>query len=1015
MIGDRQIMPRQGAVTVAATTGVPVNQGTTTIQGIKIGFARPDAPTLAMFQSMGDFSTIPEGSMYWDTTTQAMYVRNNASGWSAVSTPVAGTFGLDDAYNIGRTITADDTAITLNWSHTTANLFTIARSGTGSGIGLAYTSSAASTGDAANIDMTNAVGARALNVTLAGVRTANGILLTNTGTGAVHTIAATLTGAGSGNWLNLAVSAATTGNLIHIAQSAATTAAAIKILDSASTTGQAIDIDKGDTGAPTGHGIRIDMGVAVSARAIDILESAGARSAANVLIAAGTGAHSGSVIRITDPSTRSVPVIAIAPTGALTGNIIDITNTGAVTGHFLAMDMGDTGTPTGDLINLDLGIGVACSAIKILETNGARSDHRIVITTGTGAHSASTFDLNDVSTGSVPMFDVDFTGVYTGNCLDVTYGTAAATGNAVDVNMGTNLAGDGINIDRQGVATGKCIAITHGGASTGDSILVTLTNTTACKALNIQATVAHTVAAFNMDSAGVCADNVGAKTLAHATGNIVAGGSVKRISSSAALTNGAIASTTPVSLLELTSTSTSATAVTGLTIDMAGAVRTQPALWINDQQAATGSGESIRIDLTANTTGAAKAISIVTANVAYVGKALSIDIGGATTVGATAIYIDATSAHTTKIFSMDTDGVVANNVASFHLTHTTGNLVAGGSVGRISSSAAVTNGSVSGTTPCSLLELTSTSASATALTGLAIDMGAAVRTEPALWLNDQQAATGSGPSIRVDMTTATSGAPSIFKAVVANVAYAGKVIDIDISGATTVAALGMYVNAGSAHTGKIISIDTQGVLAAGVGAIHVAHTVGNITATGNLFRLNSTAVSTGGYMQYINMTAATGCVGLHVDGGAAARTTNLVEIQDGSTDVTGAALRINMPAAAGTALKIGSGIFATAGRVEAAKGANIASGTNIVLGGDGNYFHITGTTTVNTISATGWQAGSIIVLEADGSQTWSHQGAGTGASLWLVGAANVSMTANDKMILLYDGTNWLQVAPTLVA
>lgn len=1013
MIQNRNVVPRMGATTVDSAGAVSGGGGT--IEGIKISFARPGAPTLAMFQSLGDFTTIPAGTIYYDSTGNTVYFRDSAGGWTALGGAAGGTFNMDTAYNNGRAVTADDTAMVYTHSHATAILFDIDRTGTGSGACINISHSSATTGDALQLDMTNAVAARALNVTIAGTRTANAILLANSGTGSVHMIAATISSTPSGQFINLAVSGAATGNLFDVAQSAATTGHVFQVVDSASTTGRFLHFDKGDTGVPTGDGIRVDMGLDVAGHTISLLASAGTRTGHDILIAPPTGAHTGHCIRISDPSTRSGNLISLAPTGAITGNLIDITNTGAVTGHFLAMDAGDTGTPTGDLINLDLGIGTAMSALKIIETNGARSDHRIVVTTGTGAHSASTFDLNDVSTGSVPMFDIDFTGVYTGNCFDVTYGTAAATGNAVDVNMGTNLAGDGINIDRQGVATGKCIAITHGGASTGDSILVTLTNTTACKAINVAATVAHTVAAINMDSAGTLASDVGALTVAHATGNIAAGGAVARISSSAALTLGAHGSTTPVSLLELTSTSATATAVTGLSIDMGAATRTEPALWINDQQLSGGSGSSIKVNLTANTTGAAKMIELVAANVAYAGKAISIDIGGASTVGATALYVDATSAHTTKIISVDTDGVLANNVASLHLTHTTGNITAGGAVARISSSAAWTNGAVGSTTPVSLLELTQTSTTATAGTGLAIDMAGAVRTEPALWINDQQAATGSGPSILVNLTAATTGAPPIFKAVVANVAYAGNALHIDISGATTVGATGLYVNAGSAHTTKILSIDTQGVMAAAVGCIHVAHTVGNLTATGNLLRLNSTAVSTGGFMQYINMTAATGCVGLHVDGGAAARTTNLVEIQDATTSTTGASLRINNAGANNNALVIGSGIFKTAGRIEGAKGANVASATDITLGGDGNYFHITGTTTVTTISATGWQAGSIIVIETDGSQTWSHQVAGVGASLWLSGAANVSMTANDKMILMYDGTNWLQIAPVLVA
>lgn len=986
------------------------------IKSTKISFKSTDAPTLADLQSQGYTGTaIPRGLIYFDATGNTVYFRDNSDAWTALGGAAGGTFAFDAAYNNGRTITADDTAVTWNWSHSTANLFTVAQSATGSGAMLALSYSAAATGDAVQLDMTTAVGARALNVTLAGTRTANGILLTHTGAGSADVMECNISSTPSGNFIDLNVSGAATGSLIDVAQSAATTGHVIKIVDSAATTGAFISADKGDTGVPTGNGLTLDMGTDVAGHTVSLLASSGTRTGHDILISPPTGAHTGSCIKINDPSTRSGNLISLAPTGALTGNLIDITNTGATTGHYLAMDLGDTGTPTGDAINIDLGIGTAASAIKITETNGARSDHRVVITAGTGAHSGGFFDLNDPSTSSVPMFDIDFTGLVTSHCLDITYGTAAATGNALDINMGTNLAGDSININRAGVATGNCIDISHGGASTGDSVLITLTNTTACKAINVDATVAHTVAAINMDSAGVMADNVGAVTLAHATGNITAGGAVQRISSSAALTGGVVGSSTPVSLLELVASSASATAYTALTIDSAASARTEPLVFIQDDMTAGATGPVVRIDLTANTTGAASIFDINVANMAYAGDVINIDIGGASIVGSRVMYVDATAAHTSELFLIDSQGVLANNKAVFDIAHATGALIAGSSVMRLSSSAVNISGAVGSGTPTSLLELVASSTSATAFTALTIDMAAAVRTEPALYILDAQTTTGSGSSLRIDLTANTSGAAKAIEVVVSNVAYAGKAISVDIGGATTVAATALYVDATSAHTGKIISIDTNGVMAAGVGCIHVAHTTGDITATGNLLRLNSTAVSTGGFMQYINMTAATGCVGLHVDGGAAARTTNLVEIQDATTSTTGASLRINNALLNGNALVIGSGIMKSAGRIQFGKGADVASGTDIVLGGDGNYFDITGITTVTTISATGWQAGSMIVLTAEGTQTWKHATVGTGASLWLTGAGDVTMTVNDTMILVYDGTYWRQCGGLVVA
>lgn len=124
---------------------------------------------------------------------------------------------------------------------------------------------------------------------------------------------------------------------------------------------------------------------------------------------------------------------------------------------------------------------------------------------------------------------------------------------------------------------------------------------------------------------------------------------------------------------------------------------------------------------------------------------------------------------------------------------------------------------------------------------------------------------------------------------------------------------------------------------------------------------------------------------------------------------------------------IGSATYAagsgfSAGRLLTAQGATIASGGascvagDCTLGTDGNFFIISGTTTIDGFATVGWRAGSIIVLNTSGSITFTNAGtvAGGYGAMLLVGGANVSMTANDNMILIFDGTAWQQIAPTLV-
>lgn len=108
------------------------------------------------------------------------------------------------------------------------------------------------------------------------------------------------------------------------------------------------------------------------------------------------------------------------------------------------------------------------------------------------------------------------------------------------------------------------------------------------------------------------------------------------------------------------------------------------------------------------------------------------------------------------------------------------------------------------------------------------------------------------------------------------------------------------------------------------------------------------------------------------------------------------------------------GSFKLTGRILGAQGSDIASATNITLGNDGNYFDITGTTTTNTIASTDWTAGSSVVLQFDGALTFTHSGAGTGASVLLAGSVDFITTAGDTLTLSYDGTTWRETARTVI-
>ena len=88
-------------------------------------------------------------------------------------------------------------------------------------------------------------------------------------------------------------------------------------------------------------------------------------------------------------------------------------------------------------------------------------------------------------------------------------------------------------------------------------------------------------------------------------------------------------------------------------------------------------------------------------------------------------------------------------------------------------------------------------------------------------------------------------------------------------------------------------------------------------------------------------------------------------------------------------------------QIRLSKGADVASATALTLGTDGNYFDITGTTTVTSIATLA--AGTTVVLHFDGAVTLTHHA----TNLVLPGAANVTTAAGDEFTLVeYAAGTW---------
>jgi hypothetical protein len=93
------------------------------------------------------------------------------------------------------------------------------------------------------------------------------------------------------------------------------------------------------------------------------------------------------------------------------------------------------------------------------------------------------------------------------------------------------------------------------------------------------------------------------------------------------------------------------------------------------------------------------------------------------------------------------------------------------------------------------------------------------------------------------------------------------------------------------------------------------------------------------------------------------------------------------------------------------KGANVASATTVTLGTGGNYFVITGTTTIQGIVTTNWQNGTRVSVELPSGITVKHNSGAPGASaVAILLRAGVDLVTSGTYLLdlCFNGTNWVQ-------
>ena len=205
--------------------------------------------------------------------------------------------------------------------------------------------------------------------------------------------------------------------------------------------------------------------------------------------------------------------------------------------------------------------------------------------------------------------------------------------------------------------------------------------------------------------------------------------------------------------------------------------------------------------------------------------------------------------------------------------------------------------------------------------------------------------------------------------------------------------------------------------------------VGDGSLTGQrLFSIINTGSGTGDWssIEVRNAAASTDAIRMYCLG--TGFTTSGTNVQDAGVLTTGTnisgGMSIGTQASAGlrfytnnilrTTIDASGHTIHTA-RVQLSKGANVASAGDLTLGSAGNSFSITGTTTINAITTTSWQAGSVIRLIFASTPTVKHNTAGgaSTAKMLLNGGVDFVATANDVLTLIYDGTNWLECSRSI--
>lgn len=361
-----------------------------------------------------------------------------------------------------------------------------------------HSDGAATTGGLVHLDLDAGVAYKALTIDHAGARTVETILVTFDGTfgsgagGTFLNADITMTGAGASPFIDVDITGAYTGNVLDV------------LIGASLATGDVVKIDLGAT-AVSSQALVIASGAMARTTALIGISDAGTHSSGAIFDIDSTGVRAGIVFDIDDTAATTGTVFAYNTSAASTGTIFAVNMTNAVgaklADHTLAgtrtadaititdssagavdvFQFTSTSTSSGHIFNIDVDSVFTGNVFDVAFGTSAATGDVFKVVTGTNlagsvlvidatAAATRTDDLVQIDSadaGAAHVFDINMSGIHTGNVLDITYGTAAATGQAIDINMGTNVDGMAVSINSAGTGVsgeGSALDIVHTGA-----------------------------------------------------------------------------------------------------------------------------------------------------------------------------------------------------------------------------------------------------------------------------------------------------------------------------------------------------------------------------------------------------------------------------------------------------------------------------------------------------------------------------------------------------------------------